>query len=419
VVELLRDEPLRDSMRKNAYKMGRDMIWTRVAQLYMKSFEQARQDYSFIGHISSPIKTLDEQPGQLPAMKLDHLFRMSDSTGMFQHASFTIPNFAEGYCTDDNARALVLALMLQKLGHGSQRLGDQAATYAAFLSHAFDRKRRRFRNFMSFDRRWLEEVGSEDCHGHALWALGLCVSQAGQDSFQALAAELFEQALLPVAEFTSPRAWAYALIGIDEYLRRLSGDRRADQIRESLSAKLMQRYADTATDEWQWFEEVVSYANAKLAHAMILSGRCMDNGTMLETGLRTLRWLTKVQTSEAGSFRPIGSNGFFPRGKERAIYDQQPIEAQATVSACIEAYHATGDAFWVTEAWRAFEWFLGRNDLGLALYDSTTGGCRDGLHVDRLSQNQGAESTLAFLLALAEMESLQNTLASFKEPTGK
>ena len=302
VVELLRDEPLRDSMRKNAYRTGRDMVWTRVAQLYMKSFEQARQDYNFIGHISSPIKTLDKQPGQLPEMKLDHLFRMSDSTGIFQHASFTVPNFAEGYCTDDNARALVLALMLRRLGHGSQRLGDQAAIYAAFLNHAFDRKRRRFRNFMSFDRRWLEEVGSEDCHGHALWALGLCVSQAGQDSFQMLAAELFEQALPLAAEFTSPRAWAYTLIGIDEYLRRLSGDRRAEQIRASLSAKLTQRYADTATDEWQWFEDVVSYANAKLAHAMILSGRCMNDGTMLELGLTALRWLTNIQTSDAGSF---------------------------------------------------------------------------------------------------------------------
>ena len=419
VVELLRDEPLRHSMRKNAYKLGRDMVWSRVAQLYVKSFEQARQDHSFVGRKSSPIKTLDEQPGQLPEMKLDHLFRMSDSTGIFQHASFTVPNFAEGYCTDDNARALVLALMLQKLGHGSPRLGAQAATYAAFLNHAFDRKRGRFRNFMSFDRHWLEEVGSEDCQGHALWALGLCVSQAGQGSFQMLAAELFEQALPVAADFMSPRAVAFTLIGIDEYLRRFSGDRRANQIRESLTAKLMQRYADAATDEWQWFEEVVSYANAKLPHAMILSGRCLNNGPMLELGLKTLRWLIKIQTSDAGSFRPIGSNGFYPRGKERAIFDQQPIEAQVTISACIEAYQATGDMFWVTEARRAFEWFLGRNDLGLALYDSTTGGCRDGLHVDRLSQNQGAESTLAFLLALAEMQALQNTITSFKEPIGK
>jgi glycosyltransferase involved in cell wall biosynthesis len=419
VVELLRDEALRHSMRKNAYKLGRDMVWSRVAGLYVKSFEQARHDHSFVGRKSSPIKTLDEQPGQLPEMKLDHLFRMSDSTGIFQHASFTVPNFAEGYCTDDNARALVLALMLQKLGHGSPRLGAQAATYAAFLNHAFDRQRGRFRNFMSFDRHWLEEIGSEDCQGHALWALGLCVAQAGQGSFQMLAAELFEQALPVAAEFMSPRALAFTLIGIDEYLRRFSGDRRANQIRESLTAKLMQRYIDAATDEWQWFEEVVSYANARLPQAMILNGRCMNNGTMLELGLKTLRWLTKIQTSDAGSFRPIGSNGFYPRGGERAIFDQQPIEAQVTISACIEAYHATGDTFWVTEARRAFEWFLGRNDLGVALYDSTTGGCRDGLHVDRLSQNQGAESTLAFLLALAEMQALQNTIISFKEPSGK
>jgi glycosyltransferase involved in cell wall biosynthesis len=419
VVDLLRDEPLRHSMRKNAYKLGRDMVWSRVAQLYAKSFEQARQDHSFVGRKSSPIKTLDEQPGQLPELKLDHLFRMSDSTGIFQHASFTVPNFAEGYCTDDNARALVLSLMLQKLGYGSPRLAAQASTYVAFLNHAFDRQRGRFRNFMNFERRWLEEVGSEDCQGHALWALGLCVAQAGQGSFQMLAAELFEQALPVAAEFTSPRAWAFTLIGIDEYLGRLSGDRRANQIRESLTGKLMQRFTDAATGEWPWFEEVVSYANAKLPHALILSGRCMSNATMVELGLKTLRWLIQIQTSEAGSFRPIGSNGFYPRGKERALFDQQPIEAQATVSACIEAYHATSDMFWVAETSRAFEWFLGRNDLGMALYDATTGGCRDGLHMDRVSQNQGAESTLAFLLALAEKQALQNTLASFKEPPGK
>lgn len=419
VVELLRDEALRHSMRKNAYKLGREMVWSRVAELYVKSFEQARHDLSFVGTKSSPIKTLDEQPGQLPELKLDHLFRMTDSTGIFQHASFTVPNFAEGYCTDDNARALVLALMLQRLGNSSTRLQAYAATYAAFLNHAFDREHKRFRNFMSFDRRWLEEVGSEDCQGHALWALGLCVAQAGHGSFQMLAAQLFEQALPAAAELVSPRAWAFTLIGIDEYLRRFSGDRRVTQFREALTVKLMQRHADAAKEDWNWFEEVVSYSNAKLPHALILSGRCMNNAPLLDVGLKTLQWLVRLQASNAGSFRPIGSNGFYPRGKERALFDQQPIEAQATVSACIEAYRATNDSAWLAEARRAFEWFLGRNDLGLALYDSTTGGCRDGLHVDRLSQNQGAESTLAFLLALAEMQALQNTLTSFKEPLGK
>jgi len=418
VVDLLRDEPLRHAMRKNAYKLGREMVWGRVARLYAKSFEQAQQDHSFVGRTPSPIRTLDQQPGQLPQLKLDHLFRMSDSTGIFQHASFTVPNFAEGYCTDDNARALALALMLQKLGQGTPHLGACAATYAAFLNHAFDRTRGRFRNFMSFDRRWLEEMGSEDCQGHALWALGLCVSQAGQASFQMLAAQLFELALPVAAEFASPRARAFTLIGIDEYLRRFTGDRRAHHIREALAARLMQNYEDTAHDDWHWFEEIVSYGNAKLPHALILSGYSMNAEGMVKTGLEALRWLVKLQTSDASAFRPIGSNGFYSRGQKRAQFDQQPIEAQATVSACIEAYRATNDTDWVVEAWRAFEWFLGRNDLGLALYDAGTGGCRDGLQVDRLSQNEGAESTLAFLMALTEMQALQNTLTSFKEPSG-
>jgi len=242
------------------------------------------------------------------------------------------------------------------------------------------------------------------------------VAQTGQGSFQMLAAQLFEQALPVTADFPSPRAWAFALIGMDEYLQRLSGDRLVNQVRESLTAKLMQRYADAASDDWHWFEDTVSYANAKLPHALILSGRRMNNTAVLETGLKALHWLVQVQTSDTGAFRPVGSNGFFPRGKERAQFDQQPIEAQATVSACIEAYHATGEMLWVAEARRAFEWFLGRNDLGLPLYDASTGGCRDGLHVDRVSQNEGAESTLAFLIALAEMQALQNAITSFKEP---
>jgi len=309
--------------------------------------------------------------------------------------------------------------MLQRLGHGSPRLNARAATYAAFLNHAFDRNRGRFHNFMDFDRHWLDKVGSEDCHGQALWALGACVAEAGQANFQMLAAQLFELALPVAIEFTSPRAWAFTLIGVDEYLMRFSGDRRAEGIRETLTAQLAQRYKDAATDDWHWFEDTLSYANAKLPHALILSGRCMKDEAMQELGLTALRWLVKIQTSEAGAFRPIGSNGFYRRGRERALFDQQPIEGQATVSACIEAYRATKDPFWVTEARRAFEWFLGRNDLGLALYDPGSGGCRDGLHMDRLSQNQGAESTLAFLLALAEKEALQNALASFSDPVGE
>lgn len=419
VIDLLHDESFRHSLRKNAFQMGREMIWSSVAKSYVKSFYQAGQDHSFVERKSSPIKTLDEQPDQLPALKFDHLFRLSDSTGIFQHASFTVPNFTEGYCTDDNARALLLTLMLKKSGNSVYRINELAATYSAFLNHAFNKQSHRFRNFMSFDRHWLEEIGSEDCHGHALWALGYCVGNAGNGSLPMLAAELFEKALPVAANFSSPRAWALTLIGVDHYLKRLSGDRRASQIQESLVDKLLQRYADASSEDWQWFEDVLSYANAKLSHALILSGKRTNNHTALDIGLKTLRWLAKLQTSEAGSFRPVGSNGFFQKGGKRAIFDQQPIEAQAMVSACIEAYYATGDMYWAVEARRAFEWFLGRNDLGLALYDSNSGGCRDGLHIDRVSQNEGCESTLAFLLALSEMQTLQSTLISFKDPVGE
>jgi len=419
VHELLENESMRHEMRRKAYKLGRGMIWQHVAELYLKSFERARNDHSIIGPKAALIKTLDEKPEQLPELKLDHLFRLSDSTGIFQHASYTVPSFEEGYCTDDNARALVLVVMLKKLGHQSRRLNDSAATYAAFLNHAFDRKTGRFHNFMSFDRCWLDKVGSEDSHGQALWALGLCVAQTDQGSFQMLAAQLFERALPAALKFTSPRAWAFTLIGVDQYLRRFSGDRRASQIRESLTSKLLQRHMDASQKDWDWFEDKMTYANAKLPHALILSGHQMGNQVMRDLGLKTLRWLVQLQTSEANSFRPIGSNGFYTRGGDRALFDQQPIEAQATVSACVEAYRATGDVFWVTEARRTFEWFLGRNDLGLPVYDAVTGGCRDGLHMDRLSENEGAESTIAFLLSLAEKQALQNTLASFKELPGE
>lgn len=416
VLELLGDDQKRLALRKSAYQLGREMIWPRAAERYMQSFDQAGRDHSFVGRRSSPIKTLDEQPGQLPTQKLDHLFRMSDSTGILQHAAFAVPNYTEGYCTDDNARALILTLMLAPVQWPPRpKVSELAATFAAFLNYAFDRRIRRFRNFMSYDRHWLEDSGSEDCQGHALWALGLCVGRAGLPGLQMLAADLFEQALPAATEFTSPRAWACTLIGIDAYLGRLSGDRRAEQIRETLTTKLLQRYSDASHEGWSWFEDIVTYANAKLPHALILCGKTMKQPEMLAKGLESLSWLMNVQTADSGFFRPVGSNGFYNRGQDCAMFDQQPIEAQASVSACVEAFAATGDRRWATEARRAFEWFLGRNDLALPLYDSSTGGCRDGLHVDRVSQNQGAESTLAFLLALAEMESLQGALTSFKE----
>jgi hypothetical protein len=415
-IGLLRDDTRRHAIRKNAYRIGREMVWSNVAQMYMHSFECSRLEVAARSRKLLTTKTLDQKPRELPTLNLSHLSRMTDSTGVFQHAVFSVPNFSEGYCTDDNARAFILAVLLHELGEDPERVRAIATTSAAFLHYAFDLKTKRFHNHLSFERHWLDEQGSEDCQGRALWALGIGVGRSPFRSFQMMAGRLFALALPALTGFTSPRAWAFGLIGIHEYLRRLSGDSLVNQTRETLTCRLMDLFEANAHPDWRWFEEELSYDNAKLACALIVSGQATGQQAVLDRGIEALRWLTELQMSEKGHFRPIGSNGFYRRGGTRASFDQQPIEAQATVSACLEAYRATSDFWWYEHAQRAFDWFIGWNDLGLELYSPETGGCRDGLHVDRVNGNQGAESTLAFLLALAEMRLAQNILTSFKEP---
>jgi len=392
------------------------MVWSNVAQLYLRSFEAARLERAVLSRKSFAVKTLDEQPRQLPTLKLEHLFRMTDSTGLFQHATYSVPNFSEGYCTDDNARALILTVMLEELGEESVRVRSLATTYAAFLYHAFDPASKRFRNFMSFDRKWLETQGSDDSYGRALWALGTCVGRSRRRSFQAWAGQLFHQALSVATEFQSPRTWAFSLLGIHEYLRRLSGDRLANQIRDTLTARLLGLLDQVAGEDWCWCEDIVTYDNARVAQALIVSGAATGQQTAKDKGLKALRWLAECQTAEAGYFRPIGNQGFWQRGQVRAYFDQQPIEAYAMVSACLEAYRLTSEAYWYEHAQRAFDWFLGWNDLGLELYSPNTGGCCDGLLVDRVNPNQGAESTLSFLLSLTEMKLMENEVAIFHQP---
>jgi glycosyltransferase involved in cell wall biosynthesis len=415
---LLRDGARRHAMTLNAWTLGREMIWSSVAKRYMQAFESSRLAGAAHARRSLATKTLDRKPRDLPELKLNHLLRMTDSTGIFQHAAFSTPNFLEGYCIDDNARALVLTVLLGEAREDQQeRMRTLATTYVSFMHYALMPATNRFHNHMSFDRRWLDPQGSEDSHGRALWALGVCVGRSPFRTFHMLAAQLFAQTLPPVAEFTSPRAWAFTLIGIHEYLRRLGGDVMVKQMREVLTTRLMAILDAHSFSDWHWFETELSYDNAKLAHALILSGTGTGRTDVFERGLKTLRWLVEMQTSERGHFRPIGSNGFHVRGGPRADFDQQPIEAQATVSACLCAYRATSDVWWYEQAQKAFDWFLGWNDLGLEIYQPETGGCADGLHIDRVNENQGAESTLAFLLSLVEMRQAQNMVTSFREPT--
>src|SRR5213079_1689230 len=282
VIALLRDELRRNAIRKNAYKLGREMVWSNVARLYLRSFELARLERAVLSRKSFATKTLDQQPRALPELKLGHLSRMTDSTGLFQHAIFTVPNFSKGYCTDDNARAFILAVLLDEMEEEPENVRTLATTYAAFLHHAFDSKSKRFHNHLSFDRRWLDEQGSEDSHGRALWTLGMGVGRSPYRSFQVMSGQVFAQALPAALEFVSPRGWAFSLLGIHEYLQRLSGDRLANHIQETLTTRLVELFDKTAQPDWQWFEDGLAYDNATLAHALILSGRATSQKPVFE-----------------------------------------------------------------------------------------------------------------------------------------
>jgi hypothetical protein len=404
VIELLDNEAERHAMRKRAYLLGREMIWPRVAQRYLESFWHAQEErtrhprFAFAGH------TLDRRPPDLPSPNLNHLRRMTDGTGLVQHACFTVPNYREGYATDDNARALMAAVFLEELGEEEWgQAYDLAARYLAFLVHAFNPQTGRFRNFLSYERRWLEKTGSEDCHGRALWGLGTVIGRSNQPGLRGAAGQLFEAALPAVSAFASPRAWAFTLLAIQEYLKRFSGDSAAQGLRADLAERLLQLRRSNRAPDWPWFEDRLTYCNATLPHALLVSGQELACEEMIEAALQSLEWAAHLQQAAPGHFVPIGSNGFYVRGGERARFDQQPVEAHAMVSACLAARLITGKARWGRRVHVVFDWFLGRNDLRLPLYDPVTGGCRDGLHSDRCNQNQGAESTLACLLSLLEI----------------
>ena len=404
---LLDHETERQAMRKRAYMFTRNAVWSEVARAYLEVFREVRQ-HPLVRHASKArpaSKTLVLYA--VPELKTDHLRSLTDDVGALQHARYTVPDRSHGYCTDDNARALIFALRAYRLTQAPELL-EMATTYLSFLQHAYNHAEGRFRNFMTYDRHWQEELGSDDSHGRALWSLGIAVADAPTVGLRAAALDLFEHALRAAESLPSPRAWAFTLVGIHDYLRRYGGDSEARRIRESLANRLFDLFEAHATDEWPWPEETLTYANAKLSHALLMSGQWLQRSDMTETGLRSLEWLLDVMTEPDGTLAPVGNDGWYHRNGQPARFDQQPIEVHALLEACIEAYNVTTDERWLVEARRCFDWFLGKNRLNKTLYDYETGGCRDGLQPGGVNENEGAESTLAWLLSLLAIRSLES-----------
>jgi glycosyltransferase involved in cell wall biosynthesis len=412
VLALLENDAERHAMRKRAYLHSRGTTWANTARAYMTSFQRARFERSLHPRAAQQDDLAMAPVDHLPPLNSNHLQAMTDDTGILQHAIFSVPNTSEGYTTDDNARALIVSVLLDEAPSPTDRRKASSLShrYLAFLWLAFNTESGRFRNFLGYDRRWLEETGSEDSHGRALWSLGKVLGHSRNAGLRGAAGRLFEAAAPAALAFSSPRTWAFCILGVQAYLDWFPGDRAMQGVRNRLANRLLDVYERSYSKDWHWFERSLSYSNARLSQALILAGWRSNNQRMIEAGMDSLKWLvTQQHRDDPEIFVPIGSNGFYVEGNEKARFDQQPVEACATVSACLEVYRLTEAAHWQDEARKAFNWFLGKNDLQVPLYDAVTGGCRDGLHPDRVNENQGAESTLSFLMALLEMQAANGT----------
>lgn len=407
LIQVLSNPEERRALGARAGALGQTMTWPSVAAQYKASFELAHGQFGARRRTQGRRSPWEGPLIELPELNLRHVKTLTDDTGILQHAIFSVPRYEDGYCIDDNARALLFTTLAEEVGTNEpSTLSALSNRYLAFINHAFNRDNARFRNFMDFSRHWLEPIGSEDSHGRTVWALGAVVGRATEPGRRNLARQLFRDALPVIRNFTSPRACAFGLLGIAEYMRAFEGDREIEGLQRSLAFQLLARFTRNIDKVWPWCEEGLTYDNARLPQALIVSGRVLNDAELIESGVETLKWLEKIQLSENGNFSPVGSNGFFQRGKTKARFDQQPVEACATVSACLDAWRATGEETWARDMWHAFSWFLGENDVNAPLYDPLTGGCRDGLHFDSVNENQGAESTLSFLLALIDMKTL-------------
>jgi glycosyltransferase involved in cell wall biosynthesis len=394
---LLGDAGRLGAMQRTAWQIGRSMIWARLGENYIDLCRDAMT--------SKPVRLRRNQAerGDVQAPRLDAVERLTDGCGILQHAIYTVPDRNHGYCVDDNARALML---MHSLPDDIQQADRLASIYASFVQHAWNGNIGRFRNFMGFDRNWLETEGSEDSFGRSLWSIGVTAAEARHQDLRRWALHLFDQVAPNARALGSPRSWAFAILGADRLLGAHPGHAVARALLAELGARLREQFAAVRRDGWIWFEEVLAYDNARLPEALVRAGRRLDDPAMSEDGIVALDWLDRLQTNEAGQFRPVGTDSFGRKFSAPLPYDQQPVEAWATIDAATAAFQHSNDRRWIDVAWRAYRWYMGDNDLDVPIASSGDGGCFDGLMSDRVNLNQGAESVLSFQFACCAMQRL-------------
>lgn len=390
----------RKQMGDRAAKYGSLMHWERVGQLYLDSFAQAVNDSKLVPSITRQARTPTSTE-----LNLNHLERLTDDTGILQHATFSVPNRHEGYCVDDNARALLLMLELPE----EPRVVELQSRYLAFLTHSLNPENARFRNFMSYERTWLESEGSEDSQGRALWSVGAVAGRSNIRAHAKLASKLFETAAPNLLNATSPRTWAYSILGSVAYLERYPDSLAAMELLVAGANRLEKGFLLEATPEWKWLEKRLAYANARIPQALMLAGITLNRPVLIALGVNAMEWLLEAQVSASGVFSPVGAAGASARDIGSVQFDQQPIEASSTLSACLTAYEITRQSRFLVAAERCAAWFRGSNVLGQSVGDLETGACYDGLEPTRVNENQGAESTLAYLASIVELAAVKQS----------
>jgi len=401
---LLGDRKRLEACGRQAWHTGREMTWARLAEAYGLIFQEAAKN--------RPVRLAVGQAGRFDVVRprLEAVERLTDGCGMLQHSMFSVPNRDHGYCVDDNCRALML---MHRVAGGDEKRADQLAMiYASFVQHAWNGTKGRFRNFMAFDRSWLEEEGSEDSFGRSLWSIGVTAAEARGHDLRRWAVHLFDQVAPHARSLGFLRSQAFAILGADALLAAYPGHALARAILTDFGPRLQDALAKISRDDWTWFEPTLGYDNARLPEALIRAGRRLGDTPMEAAGFAALEWLDGIQTNRDGQFRAVGTDSF-GRPYERPMpFDQQPLEAWATIDAAITAYQVSGDERWQASAWRAWRWFLGENDIGVPIATPADGGCFDGLMSDRANLNQGAESILSFQFSCRAMRKLAKAAES-------
>jgi glycosyltransferase involved in cell wall biosynthesis len=396
ICRLLDDPAVRADYAARAYALGRGMIWSELARNVHRLLRRAR--------VVQPARLIPRRSYETLKPDASAVLRMSDSTGILQHSILSIPDRNHGYCIDDNARALILMTQMPDL---DPALNDQwTTTYASFVQHAWNGDLGKFRNFMAFDRSWCEDEGSEDSGGRAIWALGVTARDAPMEKHRAWAMAMFDRAAAHWRTVHSPRAQAFLILGASAVLDAEPGHRLARDIIEGNGPQLLALVDYARRPDWAWFEAVLAYDNARLPQALLLAGHHLGDADMLDCGFATLEWIVEQQRAPEGHFRAIGTESFGRRYSAPLPFDQQPLEAQASIDAAATAFMISQDNRWLDVAENAYRWFLGQNDLSLLLATPADGGCYDGLTPAGVNRNQGAESLLALQLASCAMNRL-------------